>query len=61
MDASTKAIDAAIRADFWSLPAEARGRLLDMLGASDYETRQWWEDLLGIYPSDLPQENQMMR
>ena len=48
MDASTKAVDAAMRADFWSLPAEARDRLLDLLGASDCETRQWWEDLLGV-------------
>lgn len=60
MDASTKAIDAAMRADFWSLPAEARDRILDMLGASDCETRRWWEDLLGVHPSDLTQENQMM-
>ena len=48
MEASTKAVDAAMRADFWSLPAEARDRLLDLLGASDCETRQWWEDLLGV-------------
>lgn len=60
MDASTKAIDAAMRADFCSLPAEARDRFLDMLGASDCETRQWWEDLLGVHPSDLTQENRMM-
>ncbi len=48
MEASTKAVDAAMRADFWSLPAEARDRLLDLLGASNCETRQWWEDLLGV-------------
>ena len=48
MDASTKAIDAAMRADFWSMPAEARSRLLDMLGTSGCETRRWWEDLLGV-------------
>ena len=48
MDASTKAVDAALRADYWSLPAEVRGKLLDLLGASDCETRQWWEDLLGV-------------
>ncbi|ACV22414.1 Uncharacterised protein [Slackia heliotrinireducens] len=59
MDASTKAIDAAMRADFWSMPAEVRSRLLDMLGSSGCETRQWWEDLLGAHPSDLSQENRM--
>ena len=48
MDASTKAVDAALRADYWSLPAEARGKLLDMLGESGCETRRWWEDLLGV-------------
>ena len=41
MDASTKAIDAAIRADFWSMPPEARGRMLDLLGGSGCETREW--------------------
>lgn len=51
MDASTKAVDAAMRADFWSLPAEARGKLLDMLGESGCETRQWWEELLGVSPN----------
>lgn len=47
MDASTKAVDAALRADYWSLPAEARGKLLDMLGASGSDARKWWEELLG--------------
>ena len=50
MDASTKAVDAAMRADFWSMPAEARSRMLDMLGASGCETRKWWEELLGVAP-----------
>ena len=49
MDASTKAVDAAMRADYWSLPAEARGKLLDMPGESGCETRRWWEELLGVY------------
>ena len=48
MEASTKAIDGAMRADFWSLPPEVRSRLLEMLGVSDYETRKWWEDLFGL-------------
>ena len=52
MEASTKAIDAAMRADFWSMPAEARSRMLDLLGGSDCETREWWEELLGARSSD---------
>lgn len=48
MDASTAGIDAALRADFWSMPAEARNRMLDLLGASGCETRAWWEELLGV-------------
>ena len=48
MEASTEGIDAALRADFWAMPAEARGRMLDLLGTSGCETRQWWEELLGI-------------
>jgi hypothetical protein len=52
MDASTKAIDAAMRADFWSMPAEARNRMLDLLGGSGCETREWWEELLGLRSSN---------
>ncbi len=48
MKASTKAVDAAMRADFWSMPAEARSLMLDMLGASGCETQQWWEELLEV-------------
>ena len=48
MDASTAEIDAAMRADFWSMPAETRSRMLDLLGGSGYETRKWWEELLGV-------------
>ena len=48
MEASTSAIDEALRADFWSMPADARVRMLDLLGASGCETRQWWEELLGV-------------
>ena len=48
-DASTKAVNAALRADYWSLPAEAREKLPNMLGESGCETRRWWEGLLGVY------------
>ena len=51
MDASTKAVDAAMRADFWSMSAEARSRMLDMLGAPGVEERHWWEELLGVSQS----------
>jgi len=33
MEASTSEVDAALRADFWSMPAAARSRMLDLLGA----------------------------
>ena len=52
MDASTKAVDAAMRADFWSMPAEVRSRMLDMLGALGTEERRWWEELLGVRPGN---------
>ena len=50
MEASTKAVDAAMRADFWSMPAEARNCMLDMLGSLGCETCRWWEELLGVAP-----------
>ena len=52
MDASTKAVDTAMRADFWSMPSEARSRMLDMLGAPGTEERRWWEELLGVRPGN---------
>lgn len=48
MEASTNAVDAAMRADFWSTPVEMRSRMLDLLGARGTEERLWWEELLGI-------------
>ncbi len=46
MEASTEAIDAAMRADFESLPPEFRVKLLDMLCASGCESEKFWKDLL---------------
>lgn len=46
MEATTAAIDAAMRADFESLPDFAKSRLLDMLGAPGTKERKWWEDIL---------------
>ena len=46
MAASTAEIDAAMRADFESLPDFAKKKLLDMLGAPGTPERKWWEDIL---------------
>ena len=46
MEASTKAIDAAMRADFESLPPEFRVKLLDMLCSSGCESEKFWKELL---------------
>ena len=46
MQASTEAIDAAMRADFETLPDFAKKELLDMLGAPGTPEREWWENIL---------------
>ena len=46
MDASTAEVDAAMRADFEQLPADARSKLLDMLCRSGVENPDWWWDIL---------------
>ena len=40
MDASTAGVEAAMRADFESLPPEAKVKLLDMLAESGVETHE---------------------
>ena len=40
MDASTAEVEAAMRADFESLPPEAKVKLLDMLAESGVETHE---------------------
>lgn len=58
MDASTAEVDAAMRADFESLPPEAKVKLLDMLAESGVESREWWEKILcGFEVPDSPPEN----
>lgn len=58
MDASTAKVDAAMRAEFESLPPEAKVKLLDMLAESGAESREWWEkNLCGFEVSDSPPEN----
>lgn len=46
MEASTAEMDAAMRADFESLPDFAKKRFLDMLGAPGTSDRDWWERIL---------------
>ena len=54
MEASTAAIDAALKADFESLPPEAQGMLLDMLCASGCMTPEWWKStLFGEMPDSV--------
>lgn len=49
---NTAEIDAALKADFESLPPEAREMLLDMLCASDCMTPEFWrEALFGKMPN----------
>ncbi|MCI6405549.1 MAG: hypothetical protein MR800_04185 [Collinsella sp.] len=57
MDASTAEVDAAMRADFESLPPEAKVKLLDMLAESGVESQEWWEKILcGFEVPDAPPE-----
>ena len=58
MAASTAEVDAAMRADFESLPDFAKARLLDMLGAPGTPEREWWERILLDFDSlpDSPPE-----
>lgn len=43
---TSKAVLDAMRADFEQLPANARSRLLDMLCQSEFESPEWWWDVL---------------
>lgn len=58
MDASTAEVDAAMRADFESLPPEAKVKLLVILAESGVESREWWEKILcGFEVPDSPPDN----
>lgn len=60
MDASTQAIDDAMRVDFESLPSAVQAKLLDMLAGSEVESREWWEYvLMGFTVPDIAPEDQM--
>lgn len=58
MDASTQAIDDAMRTDFESLPTAAQAKLLDMLAGSDVKSREWWEYVLMGFtvPDEAPED-----
>ena len=52
MSESTAKVDAALKADFESLPPKAQGMLLDMLCASGCMTPEFWKEvLLGKMPN----------
>ena len=54
MAATSKAIEAAIKADFEALPPEAQDKLLDMLCASGCMTPEWWKStLFGEMPNSV--------
>lgn len=46
MEASTAAVDAAMRADFEAMPHAAQLAMLDLLGAPGTPEREWWERIL---------------
>ena len=57
IDATNAAIDAAMRADFESMPDFAKKQLLDMLGVPGTPERDWWESILLDFdsiPDGLP-------
>lgn len=58
MDASTQAIDEAMRRGFDALPDFAKKALLDILGAPGTLEREWWESVLLDFDSipDIPPE-----
>lgn len=54
MEASTNAVDAAMRADFGALPPIAQGKMLDLLQQADPEHFDWWkETLVGKTPDSV--------
>ena len=49
METSAAEIDAAMRADFETMPREMQRRMLDMLGARGTAERSWWEGILLLF------------
>ena len=57
IDATNAAIDAAMRADFESLPPEGQAKMLDLLEKADPGNLDWWlEILVGKTPDAPPEE-----
>ncbi len=56
MEASTEAIDEAMRKDFQSWTPQAQARMLDLLQQADPEHFDWWmETLVGKTPDTPPE------
>ena len=54
MEASTAEVEAALRADFESLPPHGQAMMLDMLQKADPENFGWWKEiLLGAMPGSV--------
>ena len=45
---STAKAEAAMREDFAAMPRFAQEHMLELLGASGCETREWREEVLGV-------------
>ena len=61
MEASAAAIDAALKADFESLPPKTQSLLLDMLCASGCMTPEFWkETLIGKMPDSADDSETML-
>ena len=46
MEASTAEVEAALRADFESLPPYGQAMMLDMLQKADPDSFSWWKEIL---------------
>ena len=52
IDESNELIEAALKADFESLPPVAQGKMLDLLKQADPKNFEWWREILvGKTPS----------
>ena len=46
IDESNEQIEAALKADFESLPPFAQGKMLDLLKQADSTNFEWWREIL---------------
>ena len=57
IDATNEAIEAAMRADFQSLPPEGQAKMLNLLEKADPDHFDWWISILvGEMPDTPPEE-----